>query len=270
MKQDSASSSLELSSVLVSIVTVSRNDADRLATTIQSLSRFYGDSRYEHLVVDGGSADHTHQVVAPLVGVVNFRFDSGLDRGIYDAMNRGVRLSSGRFLLFLNCGDRMVMSPDVLADCLDASGNNSGTDIICFAYRHVDCGGGKLVVASKARSHRLPTSHQGIIFSASFVRAHGYNTRYRIAADYDLYLHANPSRVNLALTDMPLTAVEVHGVASSNPQASYKEYWAIAFRNLRGAKRIVCLIRIASRAVLVILIKHVFPSRLVDRWRRLT
>lgn len=270
MKQSIVSSSLEISSVLVSIITVCRNNADRLSVTIQSLSRFYGDARYEHLVVDGGSSDHTHQVVAPFAGVANFRFNSGLDGGIYDAMNRGVRRSSGRFLLFLNCGDCMLMAPDVLADCLDTMGDNSGADIICFAYRHVDCGGGKLVVASKARSHRLPTSHQGMIYLASFVRTHGYNTRYKIAADYDLYLHANLSRVRVAPTDMPLTAVEVHGVASSNPQASYKEYWAIAFRNLCGAKRIMCLIWIASRAVFVILIKRVFPSQWVDRWRRMT
>ena len=269
MRHDVLSVSLSKSPVLVSIITVSRNDADRLSTTIQSLTRYYGDSRYEHLVIDGESSDHTHQVVAPLAGVTNFHFDSALDKGIYDAMNRGMRHSSGKFLLFVNCGDRMLMSPDVLAHCLDALAQESSADIICFPYEHVDYGGSKWVAAGKATPDRLPTSHQGMIFLASFVRTHNYNIRYRIAADYDLYLHADPSRVRIAPTDVPLAAVEVHGIASRNPWASYREYWAIAFANFCGIKRIVCLIRIAGRAALVILIKQVFPSRWVDRWRRM-
>ena len=100
--------------LLLSIITVCRNDAARLKKTIDSLSHFYNDLQFEHVVVDGESTDATDALVAPLMYKSNFRFYSGQDSGIYDAMNRGVMYSRAPLLLFMNCGDTMIATPDEL------------------------------------------------------------------------------------------------------------------------------------------------------------
>lgn len=257
---------LPCADVLLSIITVSYNDAARLSKTIQSLLPFYGDARYEHIVVDGGSTDQTVNVVGPLRSTHNFRFDSELDSGIYDAMNRGAQKSSGKFQLFLNCGDCMLATPDELTLWLRELDHES-VSIACFSFRQVDTDCYRMIIPEKVRRNKLPTSHQGMVFSSRFVQEHFYDTCYKIAADYDLYLHAKPSQIIIAPMNSPLTSVEVHGVASGNPVTSYKEYLLIAFRNLYGIELLVCFFRIACRAMVIIPIKLLFPYRWIKRLR---
>jgi len=254
------------SDVLLSIITVSFNDADRLSNTIQSLASFYGDTRYEHIVVDGGSTDHTTNVVHSLADTSNFKFDSDLDEGIYDAMNKGVQRSCGRFMLFLNCGDRMLATPEELVVCLTRT-DQKMFHIMCFSFEHVDNDSSRIVEPQKVNSYKLPTSHQGMVFLSEFVRTYFYDTRYKIAADYDLYLHAQSSQIILAPVARPLTAVEVHGVASGNAVVSYKEYLLIAFRNLHGMKMLICLICIGCKAMLVIPLKLLLPQSWIGKIR---
>ena len=263
---DDALDNSTASGVLLSIITVTRDDADRLSKTIESLFDFYGDARYEHIVVDGGSIDHTAQVISSLADTPNFRFDSDFDEGIYDAMNKGAEKSCGRFQLFLNCGDRMLAKPDELAVCLHEI-EHKPVYIMCFDFVHVDRGSCRLVKSKKVKRYKLPTSHQGMVFLTSFVRAHLYDTRYKIAADYDLYLHAQPSQVTLASVEKPLTAVEINGVASSNPVISYKEYLLIALRNLHGVEMLACLICISFRALVVIPMKLLLPLGWIEKMR---
>jgi len=253
--------------VLLSIVTVTRNDAERLIKTIQSLVNFYGDIRYEHIIVDGCSTDNTSEMVNTYAPVPNLQFKSEPDDGIYDAMNRGAQRSRGQFLLFLNSGDRMMASPEKLAILLSDI-DNTKTNIACFSFAHVDKNYYHIVKPTSVKEHKLPTSHQGMIFSSNFTRTYPYNTCYKIAADYDLYLHSQPSGiVHLSMSE-PLTEVEINGVASSNPVTSYMEYLVIAFRNLHGKKRLICLIRIGLRAMVVIPLKLLFPQRWLGKLRK--
>jgi putative colanic acid biosynthesis glycosyltransferase len=253
---------------LLSVVTVAKNDADRLSITVQSLARYFDDARYEHLVIDGGSTDRTQDVIAPLAHIGNFYFESDVDTGIYDAMNRGVRRSSGDFVLFLNCGDCMVADPDELARYLEAIHDKPLVDIVCFPFKEIDEGRTRLVAAQAVRQHKMPTSHQGMVFSTEFLRSNGFDTCYRVAADFDLYLRARRAGILVAPTMMPISAVEVAGVAFGNPTRSYMEHLVIASRNLHGMERVVNVIRIGVRASWVICLKAIIPHRWVRKLRR--
>ncbi len=253
---------------LLSIITVSRNDANRLLATIQSMQPFYGDSRFEHIVMDGGSTDHTSQMVAGLSHVANFRFHSGSDKGIYDAMNQGIKKSRGHFLLFLNCGDCMLAAPDDIAAWIKTINEGPAADIACFSFSQVEQGGKtRMVAARKARRHKMPTSHQAMLFSSAFIQSHSYNISYKIAADYDLYMRSRPHAVIIASVKVPLTAVEVDGVASSQPMISYREYMTIASNNLSSTERLVCMTKIGLRALLVIAAKSMLPHTLISKLR---
>jgi len=256
----------EGSDILLSIITVTRNDAGRLSNTIKSLLGFYGDARFEHIVVDGGSIDGTSEVIAPHMNCTNFRFDSNQDNGIYDAMNIGVKRSRGKFILFLNCGDLLLVAPDEISIWLHEI-EDKNFNIACFAFKNVHKGSKQLIRAEKITRYKMPTSHQGMIFLSSFVQTYWYDTRYKIAADYDLYLHSAVSKIILAPRIKPLTAVEVQGVASDNPVISYKEYLLIAFRNLYGVEFLTCSVRIACKAMFVIPMKFLFSRERVEKMK---
>jgi glycosyltransferase involved in cell wall biosynthesis len=97
-----------MNTYLLSLVTVCYNDCDRLAVTIGSVAESKG-GRLEYLVVDGGSGDGTVELLAREESRGNLvRWVSEPDRGIYDAMNKGLALSTGKYVHFLNAGDELI------------------------------------------------------------------------------------------------------------------------------------------------------------------
>ncbi|NLS13533.1 glycosyltransferase [Vibrio sp. SM6] len=90
----------------VSIITVTFNCAEKLDLTLSSISS-QQYSNFEVVVVDGGSSDHTSEVIAKYSNLIDV-YISESDRGIYDAMNKGVIAASCDFLYFLNSGDFFV------------------------------------------------------------------------------------------------------------------------------------------------------------------
>ena len=88
---------------LFSIITITFNAANELPATLASVkAQTFTD--YEHLIVDGKSKDNTVEL-ARNSGIANMRITSEPDRGLYDAMNKGIRQATGKYLIFLNAGD---------------------------------------------------------------------------------------------------------------------------------------------------------------------
>jgi putative colanic acid biosynthesis glycosyltransferase len=255
---------------LLSIITVCRNDAKRLKITIDSLSDFYNDVRFEHVVVDGESTDETDVLVASLLHRANFKFYSGRDTGIYDAMNRGVLYSGAPLLLFLNCGDTMIATPSELLAFLCGLVACDGLvdlDIACFPVQQIGARGVRTVVPTRLTQNKMPVSHQGMVFARRFVQLNKYEASYRIAGDFDLYLRAGRISIIADTAGKPLVGVEVEGVASTNPLKAYGEYLTIACSRLRGRSRIVAILLIGIRALCVITIKTIIPNRWVSALR---
>ncbi|MDA1332501.1 MAG: glycosyltransferase [Proteobacteria bacterium] len=248
---------------LLSIITVCRNDVLRLKKTIISLGAFYGDERFEHLVVDGSSTDNTRHLVEPFIAETNFKYHVVTDCGIFDAMNLGISYSRSPLLLFLNCGDTVIGSPDEFyaAFCKLTRQNNSEPDIACFPIRQVVGDVFKTLVPKTSSRHKMPTSHQGMIFGKQFILRNRYETIYKIAGDYDLYLRAERITVLGAEICQSLVAVEAEGYASAHPVRAYCEYIIIASRRLKGAPKLMAIFLIMARALLVIPIKLFLPSK---------
>lgn len=117
----------------LSIITVNKNNAEGLRKTLDSVAlQTYRD--IEHIIVDGGSTDASVDVIReyesanslnsnPLI----IKWISEPDKGVYNAMNKGIKIAHGEYLLFLNSGDFLI-APDVIervvAQC-------NGADILC-------------------------------------------------------------------------------------------------------------------------------------------
>jgi len=245
---------------MLSIVTVCRNDAFRLEKTIESLNKFYNNLNFEHIVVDGESDDETDKVILSHLNDNNFRFYSEQDAGIYDAMNRGVIYSRAPLILFLNCGDTIIVTPDELVACLSRFMPNDGVldlDIAIFPVQEVGVKGVRTSLPKILTRHKMPVSHQGMLFERRFIQLNKYQISYKIAGDFDLYLRA--SRI-IIFNYKPFVRVELDGVASANPFTSYREYIIVAYKRINGSSKFISILLIGIRAIVVIFIKTLLPK----------
>lgn len=259
----------EISGLQLSVITVTRNDVVRLEKTIQSLRPIYGDPRFEHIVIDALSTDRTRALVEGVGVFENMVFISERDNGIYDGMNKGVRRARGRYLLFLNAGDCLNVCPDALAQFLFSLGTDVAAQILCFPVRIQFSDYSIRLEPQTKVGHKMPTTHQGMLFSADFIKAVEYDTRYRIAADYNLVLKANGRLIENAQFEEVLTLLEADGAASAHPLLSYGEYVRAISENRSGLQRIFMLIRVLSRGLVVAAVKKILPRDTFGKLRRL-
>lgn len=112
----------------LSIVTINYNDAPGLIKTLKSVAdqRINKDFELEHIIIDGGSTDASVQVVRDYESSISnkhlaicLRWVSETDKGVYNAMNKGIRFATGDYIQILNAGD-ILASNDVLARMYDA------------------------------------------------------------------------------------------------------------------------------------------------------
>jgi len=103
----------------VSIITVCKNVADTIACTIESVMS-QKHCNIEHLIIDGKSIDGTLEIIKNYsnMDTAKIKWLSELDTGIYEAINKGIRLSRGIWIHVLNSGDK-YLSSDSLAQILN-------------------------------------------------------------------------------------------------------------------------------------------------------
>ena len=108
----------------LSIVTINYNDAQGLAKTLKSVADQHIPDGFEleHIIVDGGSTDGSVEVIRDYATIhhtlYTIRWVSEKDKGVYNAMNKGIRMATGDFIQILNAGD-ILASSDVLAKMFD-------------------------------------------------------------------------------------------------------------------------------------------------------
>lgn len=104
----------------LSIVTINYNDAKGLAKTLQSVADQHIPDGFEleHIIVDGGSTDGSVEVIRDYATVhhtlYTIRWVSEKDKGVYNAMNKGIRMATSDYIQILNAGD-ILAAPDVLS-----------------------------------------------------------------------------------------------------------------------------------------------------------
>lgn len=173
---------------LISIITITYNAAETIPLTMSSVAE-QTCTDYEHLIIDGASNDNTI-IIARQMGTPSLRIVSEPDKGLYDAMNKGMRMARGRYVLFLNSGDRFhtretlglyadaikKKSPDIIygdTDIVDALGKRLGP-------RHLSAPA-MLTVDSFSRGMLI--CHQAFMVRKAI--APRFDTDYKFSADYD-------------------------------------------------------------------------------------
>jgi putative colanic acid biosynthesis glycosyltransferase len=227
---------------LVSVITVVRNDRAGFLATRASL-RAQGFRGFEWIVVAGTSSDGTAGAIADAVAAGEVAHHlAGVDGGPYVGMNRGTDIAAGRFLLFLNAGDRLAD-----ADVLDRIAARLRAGSVDLLYGdHVtehDDGWACLVPAHSPDSiaSRMFTSHQSILYAAWLVRRFGFDPQYAVAADYVLTLHALMGNIRVVGVPYPISRVAPAGISARRALQGRVEQAVARRRILRHS-----LVRVAS------------------------
>ena len=112
----------------LSIITINRNNAQGLKKTMQSVvSQTSKD--LEYIVVDGASTDESVEVIKHFAEQRDIRWVSERDKGIYNAMNKGIGMAQGEYVMILNSGDYLA-SPQVVDEMGKALETNNHPDIL--------------------------------------------------------------------------------------------------------------------------------------------
>lgn len=216
---------------LISVITVTFNSAAMLRKAMESVLA-QDDGSLEYLVIDGASTDRTVAIAQSFRERLGdrLRIVSEPDEGLYHAMNKGIGLAAGEIICLLNSDDRLL--PGVLDQVRSVMGQ-SDADV---AY-------GAVVVEGEFGARTLHASLDGLDSAMTiphpgcFVRARAYrrwgvfDTRLRIAADYDLLLRLRRGGASFVPLRDPVAAF-AEGGASSKTFALAREMFVIHRRQL--------------------------------------
>lgn len=223
---------MDMKEPLFSIITATYNAADTVGRTLASVdAQTFAD--YEHIVVDGASTDGTTDLVTGAENPAR-RMISEPDRGLYDAMNKGIVAATGQYLIFLNAGDKFH-SPDTLKLLADAVAREDTPGIVYGQTLIVDDAGrtvGERHLRAPAELTLKSFASGMLVCHQAFVplrRIAGfYNLKYRYSADYEWCIRClQHSRKNAGLTDTYLVDYLSEGLTTRHRLPSLMERFRI-------------------------------------------
>ena len=215
----------------LSIITINRNNADGLEKTMQSVAaQTYKE--FEYIVVDGASTDGGIEVIESFESKFgHLKWVSEPDSGIYNAMNKGIRMASGDYIQILNSGDCLAKE-DVTERMLSALGETSAPSILygnmvkCFpdGYRMVDKSfAGQEITMLGMYTGTL--NHDPAYIRRDLFDKYGYyDESLKIVSDWKWYLQAiilggeKPKYV-----DMDVTLFDMTGISETSKELDKEE-----------------------------------------------
>ncbi|MEO6148789.1 MAG: glycosyltransferase family 2 protein [Mucilaginibacter sp.] len=212
----------------LTVITVVYNNVQDVERTILSVI----DQSYkaiEYIVIDGASTDGTLDVIKKYEGRI-IKFISEKDSGIYDAMNKGLALATGDYVIFMNSGDEFY-SPDTVEAVFAAA---PGSDIYYGETEMINSKGDSL----GQRRHKAPASftwrsfkygmsisHQAIYIKRSLLQP--YNSQYQLSADIDWILQAAKKAKKIVNVNRYVAKYLVGGMSKKKHRQSLVERFNI-------------------------------------------
>ena len=216
----------------VSIITVVYNSEALIERTINSVVEQLCTD-YEFLIFDGGSSDNTINLLSKYEESINY-WISEPDRGIYDAMNKGLKKAKGDYVWFVNSGDELE-SPETIKRI---KMKQQGADVYFGETNFVDIN--RIVVGTRSEisTRKLPesltwesmkvgmvVSHQSILVKRNL--AGPFNINYKCSADIDWVIDALKKSTIIINTGMILSKYLIGGFSIKNVKRCWKERYQI-------------------------------------------
>lgn len=204
---------------LISIITVNLNNLEGLKKTMDSVFKQTAGN-FEYLIIDGGSADGSKEYIELNNNKIDF-WISKKDKGIFNAMNQGIKVAKGEYLLFLNSGD-WLYNENVLSMVAEKL---NGCDVLYGNMVKV-FSDGKIILDKGVNGKDITLSvfiEETINHSSSFIHKRifkifgFYDESLKIVSDWKLFLIAlglNNSEVSYM--DYPFSYFDMNGISNRN------------------------------------------------------
>lgn len=211
----------------ISILTVCYNAASTIKATINSVA-IQKYSNIEYIIVDGNSKDGTISIIKKHRDKIT-TFVSECDKGIYDAINKGLKLATGDFLLVLGADD-CLRDENVIGNVASYIKDKESVyygDIYRNVRKDFYCG--------KFNSFKLAVkniSHQALFYPKSVYKSQDYEVRYRLFADWAYNLHLWK---NCSFKYIPIIVTNYNDEGSSNSQKDdcfFRDYKMLVCDNI--------------------------------------
>ena len=196
----------------ITVITVCMNAADALERTLKNISQ-QDYSNMEVIVVDGASTDSTPDVMREMSGLIS-RSVSEKDKGIYDAMNKGVGMATGDYCIFMNAGDEFadtdtlsrVFGRDRCADVIYGDVVKKGSDDNRYV-KHAE---------NPHNAHRMFFCHQSSFVRRECLREFPFDIRYTMSADLKLSKLLWKCGKKFCKLDFPIALFDTGGVSNTH------------------------------------------------------
>jgi glycosyltransferase involved in cell wall biosynthesis len=230
---------------LFSVVTINYNNLQGLKRTVKSVAAQTARNDIEFIVIDGGSTDGAEAWLRESEAL----FDKLIiepDKGIYDAMNKGLNQASGDYIWFVNSGDS-IYDNQVAQELKNLT--KTGPDIIFGDTMFITAEGRELGLISKLKPQPLPKKlgpdsfrfgmnicHQSFLVKRNL--APEYDLQYRQAADIDWIIRILKKRPLTIKAPVVISCFETGGSSYQNEKKAWKERYEVlkkhygAFPNL--------------------------------------
>lgn len=216
---------------LITIITVTFNAEKVIGKTLSSLSgQTFSD--FEHLVIDGNSTDHTLDILKKSA-LPSTKWISEPDKGLYDAMNKGLRMAKGKYVLFLNAGDSFHDATTLESYAEEALQNKDiiyGDTLIvnhegsCLGPRHLSV---PEFLTRKSFADGMLICHQAFMVKKEL--APQFDLRYRFSSDYDWCVKCIQNSVSENCANLNRITIDYlsDGLTDKNKFPSLKERFRI-------------------------------------------
>lgn len=215
----------------ISIITICYNAAATIEKTLQSVAA-QDYPNIEYLIIDGKSTDNTLALVEQYQEVVT-KVVSEPDKGIYDAMNKGLAHATGDYIWYVHADDQ-IYAPDTLSKIME---NHQGEDFIYGKALLVNEQGEERSLETrkphpdaatltwKTMKQGMAISHQSMLVKRTL--APEYDLAYRYVADFDWLIRVLKKSQSVRDTNIYWCRFAEGGISTQHRNASLKERFAI-------------------------------------------
>lgn len=230
-----------------SVITVHFNQLPLLKSTVENVVSQKGFGEIiEYIIVDGLSMDGTIDFLHGLKVEKSIHRIIERDKGIYDAMNKGIRAASGEYIVFINAGDQLAES-----DTLEKIANTYKNFDVLYGDTEIAYESFTRIAHSKPLEkfwQSLPFVHQSVIVKRELLVENLFDLSYKFCSDYDQLSKLFVAKITFKKIDQIISRITAGGASDVNAAAATREVFRISKKrfSLKLSQRIYFRSKIAK------------------------
>ena len=214
----------------------------------------------EHIIIDGHSDDTTQAFLTKLQQKYQFRFISEPDKGIYDAMNKGVRLAKGKFVVFMNSDDYFTTYA-IEKHVLMLTSNRVDFSFATALMTQTDQPRLLFVPCERLFFYSMPFCHQTLFCKRSILLKHPFDLSYPLAADLNFIQHLYLNNYQGVYVPYTTAVYDMNGLSGQSQEKALSEYNRLVKNNLQGR------LHLSDEVIHNLVYKHAVPSTVLKQMR---